>query len=86
MQEMLNAGVVNNQAELARKLGLSRARVTQIMNLLKLPVDIREYILQLPHTKQRGFTERKLREIAALSTAQVQRKAFACLETAVDQR
>lgn len=34
-QAMLDAGVVRNRAELARRLGLSRARITQIMNLLK---------------------------------------------------
>jgi predicted XRE-type DNA-binding protein len=33
---MIESGEVKNQAELARKLGISRARVTQIMNLLKL--------------------------------------------------
>ena len=33
---MIDSGQVKNQAELARKLGISRARVTQILNLLKL--------------------------------------------------
>ena len=33
---MIDSGKVKNQAELARKLGISRARVTQILNLLKL--------------------------------------------------
>ncbi|MBA7543257.1 hypothetical protein ES705_35587 [subsurface metagenome] len=35
-KEMIDLGGVKNQAELARKLGISRARVTQILNLLKL--------------------------------------------------
>jgi len=35
-KQMINSGLVKNQAELARKLDISRARVTQILNLLKL--------------------------------------------------
>jgi hypothetical protein len=35
-KEMINSGEVKNQAELARIKGISRARVTQILNLLKL--------------------------------------------------
>ena len=33
---MITSSQVKNQAKLARKLGISRARVTQILNLLKL--------------------------------------------------
>ena len=33
---MIDNGQVNNQSDIARKLGISRARVTQILNLLKL--------------------------------------------------
>lgn len=35
-KEMIDSGEVKNQSELARKLGISRARVTQILSLLKL--------------------------------------------------
>jgi hypothetical protein len=35
-QEALDRGEVSSRAELARKLGVSRARVTQVLNLLKL--------------------------------------------------
>jgi DNA-binding CsgD family transcriptional regulator len=34
-QKMLSKGIVKNMAEIARIEGVSRARVTQIMNLLK---------------------------------------------------
>ena len=37
---MINSGEAKNQAELARIKGISRARVTQILNLLKLDSDI----------------------------------------------
>lgn len=76
---MLDAGVVNNRAELARRLGVSRARVTQIMSLLKLPAEIQEQILRLPEKEQRYFTERKLREIVRLDSSQKQHDAFAGL-------
>ncbi|MCK5132480.1 MAG: helix-turn-helix domain-containing protein [Candidatus Sabulitectum sp.] len=32
------------RTELARKLGISRARVTQMLNLLKLPEELKEEI------------------------------------------
>ena len=34
-KEIINSGEVKNQAELARIKGISRVRVTQILNLLK---------------------------------------------------
>jgi len=37
---MINRGEAKNQAELARIKGISRARVTQILNLLKLDKNI----------------------------------------------
>ncbi len=33
---MIDNGQVKNQSDLARKLGISKARVTQILSLLKL--------------------------------------------------
>jgi hypothetical protein len=41
---MLDAGRAKNRADLAAKLGFSRARITQIMNLLWLAPDIQEEI------------------------------------------
>jgi len=49
-----------NQSQLAKKLGISRVRVTQILNLLKLPKEKQDYILK--HGKQELVTERKLRK------------------------
>jgi hypothetical protein len=37
-QKMLNKGIVKNKAEIARIEGVSRARITQIMKLLKSKV------------------------------------------------
>jgi hypothetical protein len=38
---------VNTRAALARKLGISKARLTQIMNLLKLAPEMKSYIKKL---------------------------------------
>jgi len=42
-------------------------RLTQVLNLLKLPVGIRREVLGLPDDVRRRFTERKLRQILKLS-------------------
>lgn len=49
-QKMLESGEVKDQAELAKLGHVSRARVTQIMNLLNLAPDIQEELLFLPRT------------------------------------
>jgi hypothetical protein len=64
---LIRSGVVKDQADLARLGRVSRARVTQIMNLLNLAPDIQEAILFLPRI-ERGcepFTERELKPVAA---------------------
>jgi len=41
----VEAGEIKSYAEVARALGVSRARMTQIVNLLNLPADVQEDIL-----------------------------------------
>jgi len=48
-----------NQNQLARKLGISRVRICQLLNLLKLPEDQQKYILE--YGKQNMITKRSLR-------------------------
>jgi hypothetical protein len=48
---LLRTGLVADQAELARLGHVSRARISQIMNLLHLAPDIQEHILFLPAIK-----------------------------------
>jgi hypothetical protein len=62
---MVRSGVVKDYAELARLGHVTRARVTQIMNLLNLAPEIQEYLLELPCGDGREITERDLRSIAA---------------------
>ena len=65
------------KAQLARKKKTSRARITQIMNLLKLDPDIRDYIKNLKDPDQiKFFTERKLREISTIPNSKFQIKKF----------
>jgi hypothetical protein len=47
-QDLLRRGVVKDQADLARLGRVTRARVTQVMNLLLLAPDVQEAILFLP--------------------------------------
>ena len=81
-QNQLRAGSVN-KAELARRYGISRARVTQIMNLLNLESRIKEEILNMSQSEQRYFTERKLRKIAGLSSPKKQLQAFDRLKSVI---
>jgi hypothetical protein len=67
------------RAELARREGVTRARVTQITKLLGLAPDIQEAILTLPAgTPERLVTERRLRPLADM-TSMEQRAAFRAL-------
>ena len=72
---LLRDGIVADQAELARLGHVTRARLTQIMNLLQLAPDIQEALLFLPETV-RGrdpISERDLRSIAATPSWKKQR-------------
>ena len=65
MNGLIESGAITDQAEAARLGHISRARMTQIMNLLLLAPDIQEAILNLPRTV-RGhdpITETRLRPI-----------------------
>jgi hypothetical protein len=65
---------VRDYADLARLGYLTRARVTQIMNLLNLAPDIQEGILFLPRTSsgRDPVSERQVRPIAAVPDWQKQ--------------
>lgn len=77
--QLIRDGVVADQAELARLGHVSRARVTQIMDLLGLAPDIQEAVLFLPATERgrAAITERDLRPIAAMADWRMQRKVWA---------
>ncbi len=62
---LVERGEVKGYAELARLTHVTRARITQVMNLLFLAPDIQEEILDLPRTKKGDdpIRERQLREV-----------------------
>ena len=64
---LIKEGEIDDQADLARLGSVSRARVTQIMNLLQLAPEIQEALLFLPRTvKGRDpIRETHIRPIAA---------------------
>jgi hypothetical protein len=58
------SGEIQNQAEAARRLGLTRARLSQILDLTKLAPDLQEEILFLEAIDGREpLRERALREV-----------------------
>jgi len=61
--KLLKEGKFKSQSEIAEKEGLTRARVTQIMNLVKLPPEWKEFLTQLNNPKEISkYSERKLRK------------------------
>ncbi len=66
--QLIRDGVVADQAELARLGHVTRARVTQIMDLLGLAPDIQEAVLFLPPV-QKGRDPITLREVLKILKA-----------------
>jgi hypothetical protein len=76
-RRQLDAGEVENQAAIARREGITRARVTQVMGLLRLVPEIQEQVLSLPAMIRRSaITERVLRPIAQIGDLDRQRSLF----------
>ena len=85
-KEMLEKGVVKNSAELARKEGLSRARVAQVLNLLKLAPEIQNYLMAIEDRKDlKILTERRLREIVKIKSPRQQTRRFREVMKLVDK-
>ena len=65
-EELVRSGAVRDYGELARLGQVSRARITQVMNLLHLAPDLQERILFLPRV-QSGRDRIHLHELQALT-------------------
>jgi len=76
--EMIRRGEVRDYAELARLGHVTRARITQIMNLLNLAPEIQEELLDLEAAGSRspGIRERHLRKLVSLVGWQEQRQLW----------
>jgi len=67
LQDAIDRGVVQDRAEVAKRLGLTRARVTQLMDLTLLAPEIQERVLFLEAVDGREpMSERGLREVVRL--------------------
>jgi hypothetical protein len=79
-QALLESGDASNQATIARREGITRARVTQVMGLLRLAPEIQQQVLSLPDMVRRpAITERALRPIALMENHTAQQAAFSML-------
>jgi len=78
LQGMVDRREVRDYADLARLGYVTRARITQLMNLLNLAPDIQEAILLMPATTKGRDTvsERGLRNVSAIMSWPRQRKAW----------
>ena len=78
LEHLLATRQVKDQAEIARGAGVTRARVTQILNLTQLAPDIQQAILDLEPTTDRAprFREGEDRQIAIAPNWAQQRKRW----------
>jgi ParB-like chromosome segregation protein Spo0J len=82
-QQALQNGAGSSAADLARKLGISRARVTQVLHLLKLAPDVLNAIAALGDPlPSRAITERMLRSIVHHSAEEQRQELRRLLTTA----
>lgn len=67
---------VNDYADISRLGYVTRARITQIMNLLLLAPDIQEQILGLTDAGKTGISERDVRELVGKVSWKLQRSPW----------
>lgn len=80
LQRAIDEGVVADRAAVARKLGLTRARVTQLLDLLLLAPDLQLAVLEMEAVDGvEPSSERPLRQVAHKPTWQEQRARFSNL-------
>lgn len=76
LQSFIDSGEILDRATLARQLGLTRPRLTQLLDLLLLAPDIQEEILTAENSKA---TERSLRRLIRESHWTKQHAIRACM-------
>ena len=86
-QEQVRTGALSSYTELADLGHVTRARVSQIMNLINLATDIQEAILFLPRTEQGRdpIHLRLLQPITAATDWKKQRRLWQALTRHADQ-
>lgn len=74
LQRAMDGGAVANQAALARAFGLTRARLTQVLDLLLLAPDVQEQVLAMESVDGRQpLAERRLRQLSQAKSWHEQR-------------
>jgi hypothetical protein len=77
IQRAIDAGKLSDGAEAARRFGLTRARLSQLLSLLVLAPDVQDAVLHAVAVDgQEPFTERTLRPITRLSEWERQRTHY----------
>lgn len=83
LQRAIDEGLVADRAAVARNLGLTRARVSQLLDLLLLAPDLQQGVLDLETVDGvEPMSERALRAVAHAGSWVEQRGAWAMLATA----
>lgn len=78
LQRLIDQGSVSDRAALGRKLGLTRARVTQLLDLLLLAPDLQVAVLELEAVDGvEPMVERALRTVTHAGSWADQREAWA---------
>lgn len=87
IQWAIDRGDVADVATVARRLGLTRARVSQLLGLCLLAPDIQEEILGLEAVDgAEPMAERQLREVLSAGDWQGQRAMWMALKTPAPER
>ena len=83
IQEAIAEGKVRDQADVARRLGFTRARITHLLDLTLLAPDVQEHVLFLEAVDgAQPMSERGLRIVAHARTWREQRRRWSeALET-----
>ena len=76
-QNLLNDHLINNQSDIARDLGVTMARVSQVMSLLKLAPEIQKTLLGFEdHKMIKFFSEYRLKPLLTINSPDQQVKEF----------
>ena len=81
LDDLIARGAINDQAEAAAMGHVTRARMTQLLGLMRLAPDVRLAIMQLPHTKagRDPISERHVRALTLMVDWDDQRRAWEAL-------
>jgi hypothetical protein len=82
-QHLLDERLVNNRAAIAERYGISRARVTQLLNVLRLPAAV---LSVLADSGGAVWSERQLRDVLHLSSEDDQLAAVMAMTAPCRQR